>query len=195
MHGGVVASQVGGDVVLGDRIGQISYEVRTGIGRSDGAWPGPALPSDYAIGQDGKARFASYEAAVIVLTEHHLWAYTCVLNCVTGSVELEATHEFMLADVTSVATINGRLPGNDGAANGNLLRLEGPVSYNHVRPAEISVCQEFRITLTSGDAVTVNIGCHVNGTTMSDDLFRRYVTETVRAIRSTLRELKGPGGR
>ncbi|MBT2211098.1 MULTISPECIES: hypothetical protein [Actinomadura] len=154
---------------------------------------GPALPTDYAMGLDGKPRYASYEVAVVLLTELQVCAYSCVLNMVTGLRELETTHEFMLTDVTSIGTMNDRLAAHGGAASpGNLIRMAGPIAMSYLTPADVSVRQEFRITLTSGDALAVNVGCHVNGTTLSDERLRHYVRGTVQALRATLREIKRP---
>ncbi|QXJ20732.1 hypothetical protein AGRA3207_001497 [Actinomadura graeca] len=154
---------------------------------------GPALPTDYAIGLDGKPRYASYEVAVVVLTRHQVCAYTCVLNFATGVRDLETTHEFMISDVTTIGTINDRLADHGGgASSGRVIRMAGPIAMSFLTPADVSVRQEFRITLTSGDALAVNVGCHVNGTTLSDEGYRGYVRDTVRALRATLRAIKSP---
>ncbi|WP_242906287.1 hypothetical protein [Actinomadura terrae] len=154
---------------------------------------GPALPTDYTIGLDGKPRYASYEVAVVVLTNIQVCVYNCVLNMMTGLRELETTHEFTLTDVTTIGTMNDRLATHGGAASsGNLTRMAGPIAMSYLTPADVSVRQEFRITLTSGDALAVNVGCHVNGTTLSDERTRHYVRGTVQALRATLRQLKQP---
>jgi hypothetical protein len=136
-------------------------------------------------------RFASYEAAVVCLTDTSVGVFSCVINFLTGQIQLETTHEFAFADVTSIATFNDRTATHgSGGSDGRVARMVGPIAMNHLTPADVNVRQEFRISLVSGDAVAINVGCHVNGSNLTDERFRSYVRNTVKALRSTLREIK-----
>lgn len=152
---------------------------------------GPSLPTDYAVGWDGVPRFASYEAAVVCLTDTSVGVFTCVINFLTGHMNLETTHEFAFADVTSIATFNARTAAHGGgSSDGRVVRMRGPISMNYLSPADVNIRQEFRISLASGDSVAINVGCHINGANLTNENFRVYVRNTVKALRSTLREVK-----
>lgn len=152
---------------------------------------GPSLPTDYAVGLDGVPRFASYEAAVVCLAETTVGVFTCIINFLTGQLNLETTHEFAFADVTSIATFNDRTAAHGGSgSDGRIVRMRGPIAMNYLTPADVNVRQEFRISLSSGDTVAVNVGCHVNGANLTNEGVRAYVRNVVKALRSTLREVK-----
>jgi hypothetical protein len=151
---------------------------------------GAALPTDYAIGVDGVPRFASYEAAIIYLTQSFLSVYTCVINLITGELDLETTYEFALQEVTAIATVNDRSPSYGGVSSGRAVRMDGSTAYSFVNAADISVRQEFRITLISGDAMSITVGAHVNGQSLTREKSRQRVTNAVKVFRSKLREIK-----
>ncbi len=154
---------------------------------------GPSLPTDYGIGRDGIARFSSYEAMVVCLSEATVGVFICVISSLTGRITLETTHEFALADVTSISTFNDRTVSHGGGgSDGRTVRQAvGLVLVNYLTQADVNVRQEFRINLNNGESVAVTVGCHLNGTNLSHEGFRQYIKKTVKALRGTLREIKG----
>ncbi|MFC6080426.1 hypothetical protein [Sphaerisporangium aureirubrum] len=152
---------------------------------------GPAFPTDYAIDRAGQPRFASYEAAVVCLTDSYLCVYSCLINFVEGKLELETTHEFMLSDVTTIATVNDRLASRGGSASrGEAIRMEGPIRIGYITPADVSVTQDFRITLTSGEAFSINVASHANGISITRETAYKRASGIAKALRSSLREIK-----
>jgi hypothetical protein len=152
---------------------------------------GPSLPTDYAIGFDGVPRFASYEAAVVCITDTSVGVFNCLLSSLSGGIMLETTNEFAFADVISIATFNDRTAAHGGGTtDGRTRRMVGSIRMNYLTPADVSIRQEFRISLTSGENVAVNVGCHVNGANFTNENFRSYVRNVVKALRANLREIK-----
>ncbi|MFC6086144.1 hypothetical protein [Sphaerisporangium aureirubrum] len=151
---------------------------------------GPAFPTDYAM-HKGEPRFATYEAAVICLTDAYLCVYSCLINFVEGKLELETTHEFMLSDVTSIATVNDKLASRGGSgSNGEAVRMDGLIKIGYITPADVSVTQDFRITLTSGEAFSITVASHANGLSITRERAYLRASVIVKALRSSLRELK-----
>jgi len=153
---------------------------------------GPALPTDYGIGVDGVPRFASYEAAVIYPTKNFISVYTCVINLINGTLDLETTYEFALKEVTAIATVNDRSLAYGGVSSGRAVRTEGTTAYGFVNAADISVRQEFRITLISGNAMSITVGAHFNGQSLTREKHREKIIKAVKSLRFKLREIKNP---
>ncbi|MDN3020600.1 hypothetical protein [Streptomyces sp. S.PB5] len=152
---------------------------------------GPALPTDYGLGRDKQPRFASYEAAVLYLTESHLSVYYCVINFVAGTLELETTYQYMMSDITSVATVNDRNVNHAAnSSTGQAIRMDGPIAVRYLSPADVSVRQDFRITMSSGETFSVTVGCHANGASIMNKQSRGQAHGIVNALRAMLREVK-----
>ncbi len=93
----------------------------------------------WKVGKDGIARFGLYSILIIHLTERHLAAFGCVYNLIRDVSLSEYTNEFHYQDIVSVST------------------KELSSSFTLPSGEKLTYAQEFAITVSSGDSISVLI--------------------------------------
>jgi hypothetical protein len=122
-------------------------------------------------GQNGRIRFSQHEALVIYLTDYHLAAFKCVIDLHDGRTQTETTQEYHYDDVVSVSTQTNNSP---------------LVWYEEGQAQSIPTHQRFAISVASGDQISVAVAAEALD--VQSDL---ELTETIKTIRTKLREKKG----
>ncbi len=142
----------------------------------------PILWSTYGVedkdlvwrkGKDDEVRFGVYRVTIIQLTDRLLGAYSCDYNFVRDVALNEETEEYHYQDIVGVST------------------QELASSYTLPTGVKLTHAQQFRISVTSGEAIEVVIGADkLRKVTGDDELPDTGAERAVSVIRAMLRDKK-----
>ena len=141
-------------------------------------WVTRGIPNDDLVGKAGKdklARFGVYRITVILLTDSQLGAYSCDFNFLKNVRLNEQTDEYHYVDVVSVST------------------RETATNYTLKTGTKLTVAEEFRVSVSSGESVSVMISsADLKEITGAERLPDSGAEQAIRAIRGMLRDKKAP---
>lgn len=139
------------------------------------------LPIKFKRGGDGVLRGSYYKAVILCLTDYHVASYECIVDMKTGKPINSTTKEFPYKEVTNLETKTTNLETKPYSVDSEL----GKIGFR--------VKKTFTIATSGSDSIEVDYSF----TTENQDSSsteptgnEREAVETIRAIRSMLREYK-----
>lgn len=138
-------------------------------------WQTNGIPSEDLLwrkGKDGIARFSVYRVTIIQLPKHHLSSYSCNFNLLKNAALNETMHEFHYKDVVSVST------------------REESTNYTLPSGMKLVSAQEFRISVSSGEHISVIVGSEKLKQITNAEIPTTSVEKAIQTIRTLLREKK-----
>ena len=139
-------------------------------------WSTPGVADQdlvWRLGKDDELRFGVYRVTIIQLTDRLMGAYSCDYSFIRDVALNEETEEYHYQDVVGVST------------------QELASSYTLPTGVKLTHAQQFRISVTSGEAIEVVIGAEkLRKVTRKEKMPETGAERAVSVIRAMLRDKK-----